>query len=156
MRREAMASLHCPPYLEDLTAMAAPYIAALETFDIASSHSLRNPMHIAALHELWKIFEQLSYQGKARGGLAGSVGISKAVMLLTDGRVGPAFDSKVRNELDLAPILSSTDWLAALDTVSSDIELFQWSQHMPFTSVVPVTFRHLHNGRIYDMALGPR
>lgn len=156
MRREAAALLHPPPYLEDLATAAAPHIAALATFDIANIHALGNPAYVAALHQLWAIFEQLSYHGKARGGLAGSVGISKAVMLLTDGRVGPAFDSEVRNALGLAPIVNAADWLAALGAVSNDIQAFEHAQHVFFTGAVPVAFRHLHNGRIYDMALGPR
>src|SRR3989338_8745023 len=88
MRRVAAEAHHPPPYLENLIAASAHHVAALNTFDIANIHALGNPIYVAALQQLWGILEQLSYHGRARGGLAGSVGISKAVMLLTDGRVG--------------------------------------------------------------------
>ena len=96
-------TVHCPPYIDDLLALAQPHIATLGPFDIRLAGSFTAPACNAIL-ALWSIFEQLSYarlnpkrrRPPPRGGLAGAVGISKATMLVTNGSVGPAFDSKVR------------------------------------------------------------
>jgi hypothetical protein len=147
---------HAAPYLEDITLASAPHIVALNLFDISHPDALSNLRHVAALDALWDVLEQLSYHGRARGGLAGSVGISKAVMLLTDGRVGPAFDSKVRNALQLRQINSAAQWRAALGVVCNDIQAFEAANRVTFSAAKPALFGSLHNGRIYDMALGPR
>lgn len=156
MRRVAAEAHHPEPYLENLIADSADHVTALNTFDIANVHALDNLIHIAALQQLWGILEQLSYHGKSRGGLAGGVGISKAVMLLTDGRVGPAFDREVRNHIGLRKIETSAQWLAALRVVSIDIQAFEHTQNTVFSAAKPAEFAHLNNGRVYDMALGPR
>src|SRR5438105_5296354 len=92
MRRPQVEAKHDPPYLEDLIADANPSVVALLDFDVRILASFTPPAE-RALERLWSVFESLSYHGKARNSLAGAVGISKAVMLLTEGRVGPAFDS---------------------------------------------------------------
>ncbi len=156
MRRDAAANLHTPPYLDDLLLLAAPHVAKLSRFDIADAAALDNPAHVTALDTLWHVFEQLSYSGKARSGLAGSVGISKAVMLATDGKVGPAFDSNVRKALKLGKITTLAQWHTALRTVNLDIQAFERATGGTFAAARPDAFAALENGRIYDMALGPR
>lgn len=156
MRRDALAAMHEPPYLDDLVARAAPHIAVLSTFDIVSFSSIENRAYTAALDALWDVFEHLSYEGRARAGLAGSVGISKAVMLITDGRVGPAFDSEVRSALKIGKISSAAVWRDALFRVSDDIQAFEKGVGLAFSVAKPPGFQKLENGRVYDMALGPR
>ena len=107
-----------------------------------------------ALRAMWTVFEQLSYQGKARNGLTGVVGISKAVMLLTDGRVGPAFDSQVRQRLGTGSIDGVENWIRALRLVCNDIRGFETANTMSLADAVP-DHAELQSGRIYDMALGP-
>lgn len=131
-------------------------IAALGTFNIADQRSLENHIHIDAITMLWDVLEELSFTGRARNGKAGVVGISKAVMLLTDGRVGPAFDSKVRKAIKLRDIKNSAAWLNALKTVNHDIQQFEQVHNTTFSAAKPSNYAHLNNGRIYDMALGPR
>ncbi|MPV64374.1 hypothetical protein [Burkholderia sp. BE17] len=156
MRRDSAAEMHEAPYLDDLLALAAPHVAVLSTFDLADPSVLENPSTITALGSLWSVFEQLSYQGRARGGIAGSVGISKAVMLVTDGRVGPAFDNEVRTALGLGKIGNPSEWHSALRIASHDIQAFHRATGVAFAAAKPRGFETLENGRVYDMALGPR
>ncbi len=156
MRRDAVAATHAPPYLDDLLACAAPHVEVLSTFDIADPLALENRANISALESLWSVFERLSYKGRARNGLSGAVGISKAVMLVTDGKVGPAFDSEVRRALKLGPINDVLAWRSALHTVSEDIQMFQLKTGVAFSAAKPPKLKSLENGRVYDMALGPR
>lgn len=153
MRRTKAEGKHNPPYLEDMVAQSAPNIQALQAFDIRIEASFSKKA-CESLEELWKIFEQLSYQGKAHSGLAGVVGISKAVLLLSDGRVGPAFDKKVRGHLNIATINNAKAWIDALKIASNDIHLFEIAHSTTLQNAVP-NYAHLKSGRIYDMALGP-
>jgi hypothetical protein len=84
--------------------------------------------------------------------LAGAVGISKATMLITDGRVGPAFDSKVRKKLGLRKIQNAQEWLIAIQRASNDVAEFEYLQK---TTLQLASGLSLYSGRIYDMALGP-
>jgi hypothetical protein len=47
-------------------------------------------------------------------GEASCVGITKSILLVTDGRIGPAFDSTVRARLRLERPRCSTDWIGAV------------------------------------------
>lgn len=156
MRRHAGGASHPGPYLEDLLADAGSHIAALSAFDIAAPAPLEEPGVDAALDQLWTVFEQLSYHGDVRGGLAGSVGISKGVLLASDGRVGPAFDSSVVGQLGLRKIQDAAQWRSALAVVHADIKAFEQRNGISFQDAKPPQFASLHNGRVYDMALGPR
>jgi len=156
MRRDAASAQHQGPYLDDLLADAAPHVAALAIFDIADPAALDDASFNTALDQLWQVFEQLSYHGKARQGRAGSVGISKGVMLATDGRVGPAFDSVVSSELKVGKIQTATQWRTALAAVHADIRAFERVNGIRFADAKPPRFAMLNNGRVYDMALGPR
>jgi hypothetical protein len=154
MRRTQVENMHNAPHLEDLINQAAQYIQVLEAFDIREEASFSNESR-AALTELWNIFKNLSYQGRARNGLAGIVGISKAVLLLSDGRVGPAFDSEVRGHLGTGNVINSTQWIEALRMANRDIGAFELNNHTTIQQATPEQYAHLNTGRIYDMALGP-
>ena len=156
MRRDAASAMHQAPYLDHLLDLATPHIQALSTFDIADPSALQTATYTTALDHLWDVFEQLSYDGRVREGLAGSVGISKAVMLVTDGRVGPSFDSSVRTALKVGEINHRAQWRNALGIVNADIQKFQRRTGVSFSAAKPSKFASLENGRIYDMALGPR
>ena len=153
MRRTINENMHAAPFLDDLVQDAMPHIQILYSFDMRLNNSF-TPNAINALNELWKIFENLSYHGHARNGKAGVVGISKAILLLSDGRVGPAFDSKVRHHLSLDNINKCSQWIEALRVVCDDIHAFEKANQTTIALSVP-KFAHLNTGRIYDMALGP-
>jgi len=154
MRRPRAEANHDPPYLEDLIANANPSVVALLDFDVRISASF-TPHTELALVRLWDIFEQLSYHGRARNGLAGAVGISKAVMLLTEGRVGPAFDSTVTTELGIPTPANACEWIRSLQVITMDIQAFELANQCTLQAAAPPAFADLKSGRIYDMALGP-
>jgi len=153
MRRTRTEDKHGPPYIEDLLRGAEDHLQKLGSFDIRTEVSF-TAQACGAFEKLWAIFEQLSYGASARAGLAGVVGISKAVLLLSAGRVGPAFDSTVRRNLGIVQIGTPAEWVQALRVVSADISAFERLNNITLQEAAP-DFAHLHAGRIYDMAMGP-
>lgn len=154
MRRTRSEQIHEPPYLEDLIAEANHYLRILDDFELHLSESFsRDKTH--ALSELWRIFQHLPYQGRALNGLASVTGISKAVLLLTMGRVGPALDSTVRANLNVGKILTADQWIDVLKIVNEDVQLFEAKNGITLTMAAPKWSQRLNSGRIYDMALGP-
>jgi hypothetical protein len=148
MRRTQQEAQHAPPFLENLIVEANPFIQALKDFDICHQATLNGEVH-RVLEHLWNIFQNLCY-GPAQKGV---VPISKAVLLLTEGRVGPAFDSNVRGS---RKIINAQQWFDSLQKVSEDILAFEAANQCTLQEATPQAFVGLHSGRIYDMALGPR
>jgi len=147
-------------YIEQLLHQAKPHVRALRAFDIARPASFTAKSRNAIL-ALWSIFEKLSYAAPKkpggrqppRGGRAGAVGISKAAMRVTDGRLGPAFDSEVRKQLGVRTIHNADEWLCAIEKASRDVASFV--EKSKVTLQIASGHGSLHSGRIYDMALGP-
>ena len=154
MRRCQADATHEAPYLEDLVNDALDAAGALNGFDLGQTN-LMDKVIEHALQQLWDIFTNLSYSGRCRNGLAGVVGISKAVLLITEGRVGPAFDSMVRRRLATGAIPTVGSWIANLKKVAEDINQFEQTNRCNLREAVPSTYSGLHNGRLYDMILGP-
>jgi hypothetical protein len=76
-------------------------------------------------------------------------------MLLTNGRIGPAFDSIVRKKLGLKDHLkSSEEWIDVLRGISEDVIAFE-KRHGRLADIVPAQLARYHVGRLYDMVLGP-
>ena len=154
MRLCRSEATHEPPYLEDLVRNGLAIAGALTEFDLGNPETLTQASEDALLG-LWALLQDLSYSGRSRNGLAGVVGISKAVLLLTEGRVGPAFDSKVRKELGIAEIPDSNGWISNLRLVVEDIAAFEQENRCTLRDAVPAEYRTLHYGRLYDMIFGP-
>jgi hypothetical protein len=154
MRRTMIENIHGAPYIEDLIHNAADMIRTLQSFEIQNSSSF-SANNCLALEMTWNIFEHLSYHGNSRNGLTGIVGISKCVLLLTDGRVGPAFDSKVKSHLGIKNISNAIEWIDALKIASQDIQDFESNNQLTIQQASPKKYSGLQIGRIYDMALGP-
>ncbi len=149
MRRPRAEASHEPPYIEDLLDEAAPQLDALGDLTVAGIASA-SPDQINALHGLWAVFSNLPQRGSASG-----VGITKAVMLLTHGRIGPALDSIVRKKIGLKDHpRSSEEWLGILRRISEDIHAFE-ERHGNLAGIVPHPFAKYQVGRLYDMVLGP-
>ncbi|MFC4312963.1 hypothetical protein ACFPN2_28020 [Steroidobacter flavus] len=146
--------VHDYPYVEDLILEASRHLEMLSGFNVSKQISFTAATG-ESLSRLWGIFRRLPYSGSANGGFAAVVGISKAVMLLSDGRVGPAFDSEVRKHLSIRKIENAEEWFAALQSVSVDIRAFEEANGCSFVEAIPAKFSALHAGRVYDMALGP-
>jgi hypothetical protein len=150
LRRLAPIALHAPPYMDDLLQSANSHIQALQHSTMAC-FEMPPATERAALVGLWSVFLRLPQEK-----FASCVGISKAVMLLSDGRIGPAFDSTVKKKLGIPPPSSPDEWIRALSDVSSDIRAFEAKHGVTLRDVAPERFKHLAYGRLYDMAFGPR
>jgi len=149
-RRLKAEALHDPPYIEDLLEEAQGHLVVLGELSLTDLASA-TPAQIAALHGLWAVFERLSQKKTAT-----CVGITKAILLLTNGRIGPAFDSTVRKKLGLKDHLrSSEEWVGVLRGISEDILAFEKRHGMKLADVVPDRFGGYQVGRLYDMVLGP-
>jgi len=151
MRRPKREATHEPPYVDDLIAEAVSHLKLISHIDVGEFREWTVPQ-VEALRQLWSIFSGLQIEGSAT-----CVAISKAVMLLTEGRIGPAFDSIVRKNLGLKRHLRTADeWIDAMRAVGDDISAFEERYGTKLALVVPERFATYHVGRLYDMALGPR
>jgi len=74
---------------------------------------------------------------------------------LSEGRVGPAFDSQVRGNLGIQEPRTAQEWIPALRVASKDIEEFERNNQCALQQASPPPFAELETGRLYDMALGP-
>jgi GrpB-like predicted nucleotidyltransferase (UPF0157 family)/mannose-6-phosphate isomerase-like protein (cupin superfamily) len=149
MRRPRAEASHEPPHIEDLLDQASLHLEALGELNVKGL-ALASSDQINALHGLWATFSKLPQTGTAS-----CVGITKAIMLLTNGRIGPAFDSIVRKKLGLKDHLkSSEEWIDVLLGISEDINAFD-ERHGNLTDIVPAQLAKYHVGRLYDMVLGP-
>lgn len=145
--------------LVPLLSRAAREIAQLYRFRLGNPSTM-NHSEIAALRSLWAIFEDvccaspkpLRRKPPANGGKAGAVGISKAVLLVSQGQIGPAFDSEVKRKLGITRVASANEWIQAIETASQDVQRFEQRHGVDLQTATRLT---LQPGRIYDMALGP-
>jgi hypothetical protein len=149
MRRVRAEATHSAPYLEDLYTEGKRLVASLGGLDLVGV-ARRTAAQETALHDLWTTFASLTTHGAAT-----CVGITKAILLMTDGHIGPAFDSQVRERLSIKRPATSGEWIRDLEAIADDISAFE-ALHSPLSEVVPPRFGHLATARLYDMALGPR
>jgi hypothetical protein len=149
MRRIRSEAHHGAPFLEDLLESAAEPLDRLGDLAVLTvAH--RTARQSQALADLWALFSSLPSDGTAS-----CVGITKAVLLLTDGRIGPAFDSNVREQIGAGRPETCDAWVEILEGVAEDIAAFE-SRNGPLAKAVSPPFAQLAYGRLYDMALGPR
>jgi hypothetical protein len=148
MRRTAREAQHPAPYIDDLMRRSEHYTAQVSSLSTRSIRA-RTKEQNAALSELWRIFEELP-----RNGCASCVGITKAILLQTNGSIGPALDSKVRGQIGVLAPTCAGQWTDILDLVAEDIQAFE-EKHGRLNDHVPNEFAHLGVGRLYDMLLGP-
>jgi hypothetical protein len=149
-QKDPKHQLHDPPFLEDLIVQAREPLKTLKTFDLSAQDPFSQE-NIESLDKMWEIFTELSYGGRANNGKASVVGISKATLLLTEGRVGPAFTSN-----NFGRITDSNTWVAALRLVSQDIHAFKINTGKTLQEAAPDWCNNYNSGRIYDMVFGPR
>lgn len=149
MRRPRAEASHPGPYLDDLLEMAGDPIAELTGLGLSWVNT-RSPRQEDALRGLWEIFASLPTRGRAT-----CVGITKAVLLATDGQIGPALDSQVQQSVGVRPPTDAQAWLQVLDDVGADLRAFE-RQHGPLYRVVQPEFSEIVDGRLYDMIFGPK
>src|SRR2546427_5517907 len=104
-----------------------------------------------ALASLWDVFSGLPTIGHAK-----AVGITKAVKLVTGGRIGPALDSEVRKHLGVREPATAEQWIDVLQLVSQDIRTFESANHCQLEDLVETEWQPVAVGRAYDMMFGPR
>lgn len=134
--------------LDDVLEAARPMLKEIENLRLKNFRQ-RTDSESYALRNLWQELTAISLSNNAS-----CVGITKAVLLLTNGEIGPAFDKDVRRRLRVPRFLSPEDWFHNLEAVAEDIQSFE-IRHGPLASVVQ-DFHHLRDGRLYDMVVGPR
>ena len=149
MRRIRIEATHMPPYLEDLLESARRPVRTLGDLTVTAI-GRRTARQDAALSTLWDLFTGLTSVEWAT-----CVGITKAVLLVTNGRIGPAFDSNVQARLGLPKPVTSHEWIDCLERIAEDIAAFETANGR-LSRVVSRRFVDLADGRLYDMALGPR
>ncbi len=149
MRRPREEAQPWAPVLDDLLEAAAEPLRVVAGCSVLTI-SERTPEQTEAFQMLWAIFARLPSSG-----VASCVGITKALLLLTEGRIGPALDSRVRAKLGVARPADSAEWLGILEEIGADIAAFE-RVHGPMATIVSSRFAQLAPGRLYDMALGPR
>jgi hypothetical protein len=150
MRRPRGEGKHDPPFLEDLIAQARPHLGLIRGLTIRDVRNMGSPEE-QAVRGLWSVFRHLAVERPAS-----CVGISKAVLLLTDGRIGPSLDSRVRAGLRIERVDRAADWIAVLVEVSQDILAYEQRHGTSLHESVPEAFGHLEEGRLCDMVFGPR
>lgn len=149
MRRTRSDRRHEPPFLEDLLEEADGRVRRLRGLAVESVRN-RTADQESALVGLWHIFKELAIPAPAS-----SVGISKAILLATNGDFGPALDSQVQGRLGVPRPTTAREWVEVLEGVADDIAAFE-AHSGALGGCVPNRYRHLAYGRLYDMALGPR
>ena len=150
MRRPRREAEHQPPYLEDLIEEASPHVRRLDSASVRDLDTF-TPAQLESLQSLWSIFRNLTTKGQAT-----CVGITKAVMLLTLGRIGPAFDSTVRASMSIPQPTTSAQWIECLRAVSGDIRAFENRHGVVLEELAPIEWQPIKVGRVYDMIAGPK
>ena len=92
----------------------------IETLDV---RNIRNadPDEIAAISRIWdSLIGQLCVNREIA-----DIATSKAIHILTTGRIGPALDSNARKVLKILRVYSSEEYLSLLFAVSEDIAAFK-------------------------------
>ncbi len=150
MRRPKDESTHEPPFLNDLVEGAFPHLQTLRNISVRHVDRLTSSQ-LGALDSLWSVFRNLASRD-----YASCVGISKAIMLLTGGDIGPAFDSNVRTTLGLSRPKNSMEWLECLRAIRDDIKMFEDKHRISIEDLVAQGWAPIKAGRVYDMIAGPR
>lgn len=140
---------HSPPFLDELVAQGCRLVRHLDGLSVRTFHRDGLP-HEGTLSELWDLMPALPTVGQAN-----VVGISKAVMLLTRGAIGPALDSRVRQRAGIGRVRTAQEWTDTLALFSEDLRRFE-ERHGPVEQFVPFDQRPAGIGRILDMVAGPR
>jgi hypothetical protein len=135
--------------LDDLIAEARPFLNELGTLSLRDVSSLTHRQE-RALRMLWEIFRDLPTHGSAN-----AVGITKAVKLLTLGRIGPAFDAVVCRNIQVQAPCSADEWIAALGAISEDLRYFERRSERRLEDLVEPAWRPVAVGRAFDMLAGP-
>jgi len=104
-----------------------------------------------AICNLWRIFED----GLCLKGNATEVGVTKAILLVTKGRIGPAFDSSVKAALNVY-VRDCKTYIKVLGEIASELAGFEARELTTLDGLAEQAGRPADVGRAVDMVLGPR
>ena len=107
---------------------------------------------IDAICNLWRIFEH----GLCSEGKATEVGVSKAILLVTKGKVGPAFDSSVKDAFNIRRIRDCGTYVKMLTEIAGELAAFEAREKTTLDDLAKRAGRPAAVGRAVDMVLGPR
>ncbi|MDP3719504.1 MAG: hypothetical protein Q8T13_17215 [Acidobacteriota bacterium] len=138
------------PCFDDLLAKATEPVRVLGRTTIRDLR-LVGGIERDALSCLWEVFRDLPTIGRAN-----AVGITKAIKLVTGGRIGPALDSEVRDRLAIKEPVTASEWITVLESVAEDIEVFESTNQCRLEDLVEAEWQPVAPGRAYDMVFGPR
>jgi hypothetical protein len=126
----------------------------LKRMGSADLRSLQAPSDVLtdAICGLWRIFED----GLCSKGKATEVGVSKAILLVTKGRIGPAFDSNVKTALNAWYVRDCGTYIKALGEIASQLAGFEDREGTTLDDLAKQAGRPAEVGRALDMVLGPR
>lgn len=99
---------------------------------------------IDGIRGLWQVFEQGLCVGKAR-----VVGVTKAILLVTKGRIGPAFDSNVKKSWY---VRDCDSYLTALGEIARELAAFE-AREGNLEEVAAKAEKPAAVGRAVDMVL---
>jgi hypothetical protein len=126
----------------------------LKRMGSADLRSLQAPSGVLtdAICGLWRIFED----GLCSKGKATEVVVSKAILLVTKGRIGPAFDSNVKTALNAWYVKDCGTYIKALGEIASQLAGFEDREGTTLDDLAKQAGRPADVGRALDMVLGPR
>ena len=128
-----------------------PYVQALADSDLRSF-----AFPTDTLRELIRALWMVLLSGLREKRPAGDVAITKAILLITRGRIGPAFDSNVQSETGTFYINNSEALISFLSSLAADLALFENRHSARIEDLVPFERGPVAVGRAMDMLLGPK
>ncbi len=135
--------------IEELLTEASAFVHELGDFSLREA-ARPTAREERALRFLWDIFRDLPSSGTAN-----AVGITKAVKLVTLGRIGPALDTVVRDNLGIEEPRTGDEWVAVLRLISADLAKFERRHRVRLETLVEDRWKPIAVGRAYDMVAGP-
>jgi hypothetical protein len=84
------------------------------------------------------------------------VAVTKAILLTTRGRIGPAFDSNVSTNLGVLSIFESEQLVSILSRLTRELAAFESRHSLRIENLVPAEWGPVAVGRAIDMLLGPK
>ncbi|MBZ5569579.1 MAG: hypothetical protein LAN64_17265 [Acidobacteriia bacterium] len=146
-----------PKSLRCATELQRTLDSATEPLGLMGSANLRSfqapgELLTDTICSLWQIFES----GLCLNGKATEVGVSKAILLVTKGRIGPAFDSNVKKRLKALYVTDCKTYIKALAAIASELVGFEARELTTLDGLAEKAGRPADVGRAVDMVLGPR
>ncbi len=138
----------------ELQFMLTSALEPLKALALADLRCFRSPTQFLkdAICSLWQVFQD----GLCMQGDATEVGVTKAILLVTKGRLGPAFDSNVKSKLKASYVIDAKTYLKAIAALATELAGFEDREQKSIEDLAAMAGRPAGVGRVIDMILGPR